>query len=314
MTTTPNERELFEACLSLSTAERRTFLRERCGGDPELAARLERLLAAHESAESRFTLPVSHDRIDGHEELTQIGPYRILEQIGEGGMGVVYTAEQKEPFRRLVALKVIKVGMDTRQVIARFEAERQALAMMDHPSIARVFDAGATESGRPYFVMEFVQGAPITQFCDARKMPIRDRLRLFMEVCDGVQHAHNRGVIHRDLKPSNVLVTSVDGRATAKIIDFGVAKATGAKLTAQTVHTAHGALIGTPAYMSPEQADGGSVDVDPRTDVYALGVILYELCVGRPPFDALSLESGGLETMIRRIREERAVRPSTRLE
>ncbi|MEM1450384.1 MAG: protein kinase [Planctomycetota bacterium] len=315
MTSSPDrERELFEACLSMPIGERFDYLQARSGGDTELTERIELLLAAHALAESE----PSGEAVEGDpppdlEDLTQVGPFRILEVLGEGGMGVVYRAEQRQPFRRLVALKVIKAGMDTRQVIARFEVERQALALMEHPAIAKVFDAGATETGRPYFAMEYVQGAPITEFCDARKLSLRDRLRLFMEVCEGVQHAHNRGVIHRDLKPSNVLVASVDGRPSAKIIDFGVAKATGGKLTAETVHTAHGALVGTPAYMSPEQADSRSGDIDPRADVYALGVILYELCVGRPPFDRLSLVSGGLESMLQKIREERAERPSAML-
>ncbi|MEM9379190.1 MAG: protein kinase [Planctomycetota bacterium] len=313
MTSTPDrERELFEACLSLPVGERFDYLQVRSGGDTMLVERIELLLAAHALAEGgggASPEPPASD-LDLPEV---VGPYRILETLGEGGMGVVFRAEQQRPIRRLVALKVIKAGMDTRQVIARFEVERQALALMEHPAIAKVFDAGATETGRPYFAMEYVQGAPITEFCDARKLSLRERLRLFMEVCEGVQHAHNRGVIHRDLKPSNVLVASVDGRPSAKIIDFGVAKATGAKLTAETVHTAHGALVGTPAYMSPEQADGAGGDLDPRADVYALGVILYELCVGRPPFDRLSLESGGIEAMLQRIREERAERPSAML-
>ena len=215
----------------------------------------------------------------------KIGPYRILQLLGEGGFGSVYMAEQSEPIRRRVALKVIKAGMDTRQVIARFEQERQALAMMDHPAIAQVLDAGTTDSGRPYFVMELVRGESVTEYCDKHNLPVASRLELFAEICSAVQHAHTKGIIHRDLKPSNILVTFEDGQARAKVIDFGIAKATAGNLTDKTLYTEHRALVGTPEYMSPEQAEG-SLDIDTRTDVYSLGVMLYRMLSGKPPFSA----------------------------
>jgi serine/threonine protein kinase len=216
-----------------------------------------------------------------------IGPYRLLQQVGEGGMGVVWLAEQTRPVRRQVALKIIKVGMDTAQVVARFEAERQALAIMEHPAVARVFDAGVTPEGRPYFAMEYVRGEPITAYCTRHRLTPNERINLFLQVCDGVQHAHQKGIIHRDLKPSNVLVTMQDNRAVPKIIDFGLAKATTQHLTDRTLFTELGVLIGTPEYMSPEQAEMTGLDIDTRTDVYALGVILYELLTGVLPFQAL---------------------------
>jgi len=239
----------------------------------------------------------------------RIGSYRILEVLGEGGMGVVYEAEQAEPVRRRVALKIIKPGMDTRQVVARFEAERQALAVMSHPNIAAVHDGGATESGRPYFVMELVRGVPITEYCDMHKLSLRERLELFMPVCQAVQHAHQKGVIHRDLKPSNILVTLQDGKPVPKVIDFGIAKAIGGKLTEQTLHTVRGQMIGTPAYMSPEQAEMSGLDVDTRTDIYSLGVILYELLAGTLPFDPKDLQG---YTAIVTLRDTEPPRPSTR--
>ena len=220
------------------------------------------------------------------DSLDCIGPYHLLQKIGEGGMGEVWVAEQREPIRRMVALKVIKVGMDTRQVVARFEAERQALAVMDHPAIAKVLDAGATATrAGPYFVMEYVKGEPITDYCDRQRLSTADRLALFMRVCEGVQHAHQKGIIHRDLKPSNVLVTIQDGQPVPKIIDFGIAKATAHRLTEQTIFTELGVLIGTPEYMSPEQAEMSGLDVDTRTDIYSLGVLLYELLTGTLPFE-----------------------------
>ena len=242
-----------------------------------------------------------------------IGPYRILQKIGEGGMGDVYLAEQTAPVRRRVALKTIKHGMDTKQVVARFESERQALAMMDHPYIAKVFDAGATDSGRPYFVMEYVQGIPITEHCDRHRLSVRQRLELFRRVCEGVQHAHQKAIIHRDIKPSNILVVIRDDEAVPKIIDFGVAKATAQRLTEHTVFTELGQLIGTPEYMSPEQAEMSQQDIDTRTDVYALGVVLYELLVGALPFDAGELRAAGLFEIHRRIRSEEPAKPSTRV-
>ena len=221
---------------------------------------------------------------------SRIGPYKLLQLIGEGGFGSVFMAEQQHPVTRKVALKIIKLGMDTRSVIARFEAERQALAMMDHANIARVLDAGATDSGRPYFVIELVKGDPITEYCDRNKLSLPDRLELFSQVCNAVQHAHQKGIIHRDLKPSNILVSTQDGKPFARVIDFGIAKATASRLTEKTVFTEYRQLIGTPQYMSPEQADG-SLDIDTRTDVYSLGVLLYELLTGSTPFDAKALRS-----------------------
>ena len=242
-----------------------------------------------------------------------IGPYRLLERVGEGGMGEVWLAEQTLPIRRQVAVKVIKAGMDTAQVVARFEAERQALALMDHPAIARVFDAGATPQGRPYFAMEYVRGETITAYATRHRLAIRDRLELFLQVCEGVQHAHQKGIIHRDLKPSNVLIGMRDDSPVAKVIDFGVAKATTQTLTERTLHTELGAFIGTPEYMSPEQAEFGGLDIDTRTDVYALGVILYELLTGTLPFDPKALREQGLDKIRQTIREVDPPRPSTRV-
>jgi non-specific serine/threonine protein kinase/serine/threonine-protein kinase len=261
----------------------------------------------HADEEPTEALP---DSSPGHD---RIGPYVLRHKIGEGGMGEVWLAEQREPIRREVALKIIKQGMDTKQVVARFEAERQALAMMDHPAIARIYDAGATPMGRPYFVMEYVKGVPITEHCDRHHLNTRERLELLLSVCEGVQHAHQKAVIHRDLKPSNVLVTIGDGKAQPKIIDFGVAKATGASLTDETMLTELGMMIGTPAYMSPEQAERTGQDIDTRTDVYSLGVVLYELLVGALPFDVVELRRSGYAAMVRKLREEEPPRPSTRV-
>jgi serine/threonine protein kinase len=244
---------------------------------------------------------------------TVIGPYKLLQQIGEGGMGVVYMAEQTEPVERRVALKIIKPGMDTRPVIARFEAERQALAMMDHPNIAKVHDAGTTDTGRPYFVMELVNGIPITQFCDEQRLDVRHRLELFADVCHAVQHAHQKGIIHRDIKPSNILVALYDGHPAAKVIDFGVAKATSQKLTEKTMFTQWGQIVGTLEYMSPEQAQRNQLDIDTRSDIYSLGVLLYELLTGETPFGGQRLRSAAFDEMMRVIREEEPPRPSLRL-
>jgi serine/threonine protein kinase len=294
------------------------FLDTACGGDPALRGRVEHLLELHNGQRS-LHLPEPNSpeetaaRPLGLRPGETIGPYRLMEVLGEGGMGVVFVAEQCQPVRRRVALKVIKPGMDTAQVIARFEAERQALALMDHPNIARVLDAGATDSGRPYFVMELVRGIPITAYCDRERMSIPERLELFVPVCRAVQHAHQKGVIHRDLKPSNVLVTVIDGEAAPKVIDFGVAKATGASLSDRTIYTAFHQFLGTPLYMSPEQAELSGLDVDTRSDVYSLGVLLYELLTGTTPFDAATLRLAAFDELQRIIREVEPPRPSTRL-
>src|SRR5438105_3719149 len=236
-----------------------------------------------------------------------------MEQIGEGGFGRVFVAEQQEPVKRKVALKVIKPGMDSKQVIARFEAERQALALMDHPNIAKVFDAGATDSGRPYFVMELVRGIPITEYCDQNQLTPRERLELFVTVCQAVQHAHQKGVIHRDIKPSNVLVTSHDGKPVAKVIDFGVAKAINQQLTEHTIYTQFAQMIGTPLYMSPEQAEMSGLDIDTRSDIYSLGVLLYELLTGSTPIDRLRFHEAAYDEIRRMIREDEPLKPSSRL-
>jgi non-specific serine/threonine protein kinase/serine/threonine-protein kinase len=310
--------EVFFAALECEAGEARaSFLAQICT-DPALRERVERLLARDAQAgdflqhsASGPTIAAPDPRIENAGIL--IGPYKLREQIGDGGMGVVYVAEQTRPVRRRVALKIIKPGMDTKQVVGRFEAERQALAMMDHPNIARVHDGGATESGRPYFVMELVRGVPITDYCDREQLSISQRLELFVLVCRAVQHAHQKGIIHRDLKPSNILVTVIDGTAVPKIIDFGVAKATGASLTDRTVYTAFHQFIGTPLYMSPEQADLSGVDVDTRSDIYSLGVLLYELLTGTTPFDQDTLRAAAFDEVRRIIREVEPPRPSTRL-
>ena len=299
--------ELHSAALQLDAAKRDAFLRQACGGDVELRRAVESLPEAPALPTVALDTAVAGDRpLPGQT----LGPYRLLQPIGSGGMGEVWLAEQKQPVRRRVALKLIKTGMDTREVVARFESERQALALMDHPNIAKVFDAGATPQGRPYFAMEYVTGIPITQYCDKHKMALRERLELFVHVCDGVQHAHQKAIIHRDLKPSNILVSEVDGKPQPRIIDFGLAKATSQQVTAETMFTRAGAIVGTPTYMSPEQAGSTGVDVDTRTDVYSLGVMLYELLVGALP---LELHKLALPEILRRLREEEAPRPSTKL-
>ncbi len=286
----------------------------RATADPELRRQVESLINAHDRAGRFLASPtVSFESGSPEPVGSVIGPYKLLEQIGEGGMGFVYVAEQTRPMRRKVALKIIKPGMDTKQVVARFEAERQALAMMDHPNIAKVFDAGATDSGRPYFVMELVRGIPITDYCDREQLSITERLELFVLVCRAVQHAHQKGIIHRDLKPSNILVTVIDGAAVPKIIDFGVAKATGVSLTERTIYTEFHQFIGTPLYMSPEQADVSGVDVDTRSDIYSLGVLLYELLTGTTPLDRDTFRTAAVDEMRRIIREEEPPTPSTRI-
>jgi WD40 repeat protein/serine/threonine protein kinase len=322
------ERDIFIAALQREDAgQRGDYLRGVCGPDLAMLERVEGLLQVYQGAESFLESPASAPTISVNTPMvlecpgTMIGPYKLMEQIGEGGMGVVYVAEQNLPVRRLVALKVIKPGMDSRQVIARFEAERQALAMMDHPNIAKVLDAGTTPpseggawgGGRPYFVMELVRGIPITDYCDRERLPITKRLELFALVCRAVQHAHQKGIIHRDLKPSNILVTVIDGAAVPKIIDFGVAKATGASLTERTVYTAFQQFLGTPLYMSPEQADLSGMDVDTRSDIYSLGVLLYELLTGTTPFDQDTFRTAAFDELRRIIREHEPPKPSTRL-
>jgi len=302
------------------------YLNEACAGNAALRSRVEALLNAQPELGSFMEVPINNLEPGSREGLrfalapeegpgTRIGRYKLLQKLGAGGCGVVYMAEQDEPVRRKVALKVIKLGMDTRSVIARFEAERQALAMMDHPNIAKVLDAGATETGRPYFVMELVRGTKITHFCDQNRLATRERLELFIQVCHAVQHAHQKGIIHRDLKPSNILVTVHDPSAPGvpMIIDFGIAKATQGRLTDQTLFTAFEQFLGTPAYMSPEQALMTVLDVDTRSDIYSLGVLLYELLTGRTPFDAKELLSAGFEEMRHIISEKEPPRPSTRL-
>jgi serine/threonine protein kinase/tetratricopeptide (TPR) repeat protein len=300
------------------------FLDQACAGQPELRGRVEALLAAHrEVGTARHNaLPEGADAgpaatVDQpplrEQPGTVIGPYKLLEPIGEGGFGLVFLAEQTEPVRRKVALKVLKLGMDTHQVVARFEAERQALALMDHPNIARVFDGGATPSGRPYFVMELVKGVPITEFCDQNQLTPRERLELFVPVCQAVQHAHQKGIIHRDLKPSNVLVSRYDATPVVKVIDFGVAKALGQELTDKTLFTGLAQMIGTPLYMSPEQAGMSDLDIDTRSDVYALGVLLYELLTGTTPFTRERFQRAAYDEIRRIIREEEPPKPSTRL-
>ena len=316
------EQVLFTLAATKIGVERAAFLTRECGDDAALRRRLELLLAAHEYHGSDLdaplvTVPTIKLNLPGRAGDDAVGQtisrYKLLEKIGEGGCGVVYVAEQNEPIRRRVALKVIKLGMDTKEVVARFEAERQALAMMDHPNIAKVFDAGTTENGRPYFVMELVRGIRITDYCDQNQLPTNARIDLFAKVCHAVQHAHQKGIIHRDLKPSNILVTLHDGVPVPKVIDFGIAKATEGRLTDATVYTQLHEFIGTPAYMSPEQAEMSGLDIDTRSDIYSLGVLLYELLTGQTPFDAKELVKEGLDAIRRTIREVEPPRPSARL-
>jgi serine/threonine protein kinase len=327
------EKALFEGASGIDAPdERAAFLDQACQGRPELRQRLETLLRLREPAdrffepdaaecsppreEEIFTRPSDLPGVGaGAEEMdTRVGRYRLLEKLGEGGCGIVYLAEQMEPVRRRVALKIIRLGMDTENVIARFEMERQALAMMDHPNIARVYDAGATSSGRPFFVMQWVEGEKITDFCDNKRLDVRQRVELFIRVCHAIQHAHQKGVIHRDIKPSNIIVMEIDGAAVPKVIDFGVAKATTGTPDESFTFTMAGQFIGTPAYMSPEQAGGNGMDVDTRCDIYALGTLLYELLTGRPPFDPKKLRNADVTEIRRILREEDPRDPSAVVE
>jgi hypothetical protein len=330
--TLSREEEVFDAARQLTDpAQREEFLERACDQDASLRERVEKLLSIHGHADELFTECISAlrssadtpespaaaaDLAHGSEEEqpgARIGHYQILQKIGEGGCGAVYLAEQEKPMRRLVALKVIKLGMDTRAVIARFDAERQALAMMDHPNIAKVLDAGATHTGRPYFVMELVRGTRITDYCDQNQLDTRHRLELFIQICHAIQHAHQKGIIHRDIKPSNIIVTLHDGLPVPKVIDFGIAKATEAPLTDKTLLTTQNRFIGTPAYMSPEQAGTGGLDIDTRSDIYSLGVLLYELLTGKTPFDPKTLVRSGVDEMRRTLLEEEPQRPSAML-
>jgi len=308
---------IYEALKRVDANERKAYLELACGTDTPLRADIESLLSAYEDDTGCLKAPAElfKETIDTASETpgTMIGRYKLLEKIGEGGFGAIWAAEQRRPVKRRVALKIIKLGMDTRQVVARFEAERQALALMDHPNIAKVLDAGSTDAGRPYFVMELVRGIPITDYCDQEACSTQKRLDLFMKVCHAIQHAHQKGIIHRDIKPSNILITLHDGIPVPRVIDFGIAKATQQELTEKTIYTQHHQFIGTPAYMSPEQAEMSGLDIDTRSDIYSLGVLLYELLTGKTPFDEKELLESGIDQMRKIIREKEPVRPSTRL-
>ena len=319
----PSIDEIFLDAIEMADeALRAAYLEKACGGDRDLRARVDKLLMAlpkvgaflEEPEYSPSAGAKTNDHGSAAELVGQaIGPYKLLQKIGEGGMGVVYMAQQNHPVERRVALKIIRTGMDTAQVIARFEHERQALALMDHPNITRVLDVGATANGLPYFAMELVHGVPITKYCDQEQLNIDERIQLLIPVCQAVQHAHQKGIVHRDIKPSNVLVALYDGRPVPKVIDFGVAKATAQRLTERTMFTELGQIIGTMEYMAPEQAESNNLDIDTRADIYSLGVLLYELLTGAPPFTAQELRSAGLAGMLRMVKEVEPIKPSTKI-
>jgi serine/threonine protein kinase/tetratricopeptide (TPR) repeat protein len=314
-----DEAAIFNAARQIETPEtRRLYIQEACGEDHDLQRRVEALLRAHEEEQTFLNSPTKELRslLDASTAVgldTSISPYRLIQRIGEGGMGTVFLADQTQPIQRQVAIKIVRPGMDSRQVIARFEAERQALALMDHPHIAKVLDAGTTPASRPYFVMELIRGVPITQYCDGNRLALRERLRIFVPVCQAVQHAHQKGIIHRDLKPSNVLITRYDGKAVPKIIDFGIAKAIGVRLTERTLSTEIGSVVGTPEYMSPEQAEPGQLDIDTGSDIYSLGAMLYELLTGTTPLQPELQRGTDLLDRLRIVREAEPPKPSTRL-
>ena len=320
--------QVFAAVLESEPSDRQLRLHELCGGDDALRDRVQSLLEAHgftaefldqpigsvrEADDSETAPTLSMEDPIGEQPGDQIGPYLLLQEIGQGGMGVVFLAEQESPVKRKVALKIVRPGLDTKEVVARFDIEKQALALMDHTNIARVIDGGMTASGRPYFVMELVEGVSVTEYCDQARLSVRDRLRLFMPICDAVQHAHQKGIIHRDIKPSNVMVSMRDETPVPKIIDFGIAKATDRSLTGLTTFTRQGQFVGTPAYMSPEQAKQSGLDIDTRTDVYSLGCLLYELICGVPPISSDRLNDASYGQVLEIIREQEPTRPSALL-
>lgn len=328
-----SEKSIFLEALDIESIDERTaFVEAACRGEIVLLESVTALLREHERDDNPVDIPIvakgardvsakaetesyvaMSQPFSGHPLGTMIGPYKLMEQIGEGGFGLVYVADQQSPIRRRVALKIIKPGMESREVLTRFEAERQAIALMDHPNIARVYDAGVTDSAQPYFVMELVRGVPLNEYCDGHQLDVSERLQLFVDICNAVQHAHQKGIIHRDLKPSNILVTLQDGHPLVKVIDFGVAKAIGQSLTIKTLYTRFASMVGTPAYMSPEQAGMSTGDIDTRSDIYSLGVLLYELLTGTTPFTSDRLQNAGFDELRRIIREEEPHRPSTRL-